>query len=236
MGHSLFIFKKKLIFLEGILKLAPKRGDSNLINLARENMGESKRMAIIFAAVSLICAMLAAVLFLNMVKQTKEKLGDTVQVMAAAKEIPPMTNISADMLTTVEIPRRLAGNFTFTGHEGLLNQTTIIRLSAGEIFTENIIKEKTSLPPNSRVVQLRPPVAVFDGEYKFGDKVDIVVSYKENARDISETLFHNVTVVNQLQLKGEETTSLGIVLTDKEVETMVWMLNYGKEVRVVKAG
>jgi len=232
-----FYFSNFFYFQEGILERTQKRGDSNVRKVKGGfGMGEYKRTAAIFAVISLVAAFLAALLFLNYVRQAKVNIGDTVEVLVAARDVPAMTVISEDMIKTAMVPKNMAGKFTFTDRKDLINKTVLVNLSAQVIYTAGIIKAGQDFPSNQRVIQLRAPAAVFDGEFKYGDKVDIIVSYKDQEKDVSETLFRNIGVVENIKPSGEEASSLGVVMEETEAEKLVWMLNYGKEVRVIKAG
>lgn len=197
-------------------------------------MGDAKRMGLIFGLVSLISALMAAALFLNMVRETEANLGTTLEVAVAAHDITAGTKITEKFLASKEIPKRLAGEYTFSNLKELVGKSSLVNISAGEIIAAGDLAAEGNENPDSRVVQLRSPTAVFDGNFKYGDRADIVVSYKEGDREVSEILFRGIGIAGNLTVKGEETTSLGVILNSAEVERLVWMINYGKEVRVIK--
>jgi hypothetical protein len=106
-----------------------------------------------------------------------------------------------------------------------------------------MLRKNTIVTGRNRQVMLRAPMAVFDDQIDVLDKVDLVVSYDEQPgpgepakgdHRTTKILLKDVTV-NSVQKKGEDIVAIGVVLLLEDTEKVIWALNYGKEVRVLKS-
>ena len=150
----------------------------------------------------LFWAALAAIITTFGVKGYLDSLLETEPVILAAKEIPARAQITADMLTVVQVHRtdkqRLADN-AFSAVDEVVGRNSRRRIEAGEVlrnrpsdFTEPWAVHQGAkpgdgaladfLPPNTRAVGLKvDQQAVLGSHIRPGDKVDLVFTSKSDS-------------------------------------------------------
>lgn len=207
-------------------------------------MFESKRRALIFMFVSVFLALTAVILFSDFIQKTKESLGEMATVQVAKEDIPAGKEITDDMVTSEEIPKKYLLDTLVRTKEELKGKISMVPISRGAVITTSMLRKNTIVTGRNRQVMLRAPMAVFDDQIDVLDKVDLVVSYDEQPgpgepakgdHRTTKILLKDVTV-NSVQKKGEDIVAIGVVLLLEDTEKVIWALNYGKEVRVLKSG
>lgn len=205
-------------------------------------MFESKKRALFFMVLSICFAIAAAFLFSNHVKKTEESLGQLVEIQVAKKDIPAGSPITLDMLEPMKVPKKYVVDSYIKSINDLKGKISLVPIPEGEVLTKAMMRNVSKVPSQFRLVQLRAPMAVFDDMVDVRDKVDLVGSYEKQQQGqqnndenrITDIVIRDVEVI-RVYKKGEEIISIGVALTHEDAKRVVWMLNYGKELRVLKS-
>ncbi|MBP1930691.1 Flp pilus assembly protein CpaB [Ammoniphilus resinae] len=206
-------------------------------------MFESRKRVFIFTILSIAFAMAAAFLFSNYIKQTKQSLGNMVSIHVAEKDIPAGSPITSEFLSTIEMPIKYASESFIKSAEQYKDKISLVPIPKGEVLTVAMLRDISNVPTDHRMVQLRAPLAVFDDQINPLDRVDLFSSYETEAdnnpkqpkdRRITELTLKNVEVL-QVSKQDSKIISIGVALKPEQAKRIIWILNYGKELRVVKS-
>lgn len=213
-------------------------------------MYESKRRVFLFLFIAIASAFAAVLLFAQYVERIERELGEQVGIQTAGEAIAVGTVITADMLQTIKLPRKyVVDSFLTTGEEAV-GKMALVQIPPGEVLTQAMLGEMRKLPDDYRLVQLRAPIAVFDEQLDVLDRVDVIGTYDKRAGEQSlaatsleqtgigdgrttEILLRDIPVI-RVYKEGEEIVSIGVALTLEQARQVVWLQNFGKEVRVLK--
>ncbi len=199
-------------------------------------MFESKRRAFIFIVLAALFAFLAAFLFLENVRKTEEELGEKTTIVVAGDDISGETEVTEDLLDTIEMPARYVRDTYYQQKEELIGKVFMVDITEEEVLSASMVGTKKIFDEDNRVVQLRDSTAVFDSDIEPGDRVDLVATYSgEDGEDVTEFFLLDVEVFSRWEGDGGGIRSLGVVLDkETEVEDVVYMKNTGIEIRVLK--
>ncbi|MBO8165498.1 MAG: hypothetical protein H0Z34_17615 [Brevibacillus sp.] len=217
-------------------------------------MFESKKRAFLFLALSILFALSAVFLFYSHVETMEQELGQMVDVQTAAQDIPVGTPIAPEMLKPLPLPKKYVVDSFVTSPDEVKGKVSLVPIPRGEVLTNPMLREMAKMPNGYRLVQLRAPIAVFDDEVEVLDRVDVIGTYERKAGDESrfqqvlpdqsdwihgdtratEMILRDVQVI-RVYKQEEEIVAVGVALTLEQAEQIVWLQNFGKEVRVLKA-
>lgn len=198
-------------------------------------MIDAKRKAIIFLTISFLLAVATAGLILVQINEAQTKLGKTVQVAAASKNIKSYHEIGDSDVTWVELPATSAYDSFITSEQELEEAISVVNLKEGEILTNSLVRKKLDIPVNERVVWLNATeIVLIDQQVAEGDMVDIVIVSK-NAEDKLETkrTLENVPVV-QVEEQEEGTPRVKVALSIKDAEDIIHFQNAAVQIRVLR--
>lgn len=206
-------------------------------------MFESKRRALIFFFLSVAAALAAVFLFSDYVQRTQENMGEMIPVVIAKNAISAGEEIAPDKLGTKQIPKKYVLPSLLKSVDELKYKRSVVAIKEGDLITTSMLVDTTLVTGELRQIQLRAPLAVFDDNIQFNDKVDLIYTYevpdqRGGTADQSDTrltkiLFEDVTV-NSVTKTNDQISAIGVILPLSDSEKMVWALNFGKEVRVLK--
>lgn len=133
---------------------------------------------------------------------------NTVDVLVAAADIPPMTPLTEDLLEVRAVPKADAPKDRFGDPVQVIGRALRTPIISGQaIAPRNLLPEDSgarlasSLPPGLRAVGIELPTSsAMRGLLYPGSRVDVVVSYKpmpgsRRTGPMSETLLQNVRVL-----------------------------------------
>ncbi|KRE35414.1 SAF domain-containing protein [Paenibacillus sp. Soil522] len=206
-------------------------------------MFESKRRAFLLLFVSISLGLIAVILFSTYMQETKESMGELVMVQVAGNNIPAGQLITEDLLTEEQIPRKYMLESLIQSPAELVGKVSMVPIAKGAVITSVMLRDNSLVSGEYRQVMLRAPMSVFDDQIDAYDEVDILVSYeqeggaKEAAADrrTTKVLLKGVTV-SSVHKSGDETVAVGVLLKLADTKSLIWALNYGKEVRLLKTG
>jgi len=139
-------------------------------------MLESKRRAIIFLLLSLLLAIIAGFLVLQKVKALNNDLGTVVNVYAAKSDIASRQDITPDLITTKEIPKKYLENYHITNISDLENKVAVVPLSAGDVISKNVLKQSSVvMEEHNRLISVMSDERVF-----FDESLEALLSYQRN--------------------------------------------------------
>ncbi len=201
-------------------------------------MFESKKRAFIFMILAILFALAAVLLFTNYVADMEKNLGELVEIQVAKQDIPAGSPIGADMLATIQIPKKYAVDSFITSVEELQGKISLVPIPKDEVLTKAMLRETSKTPSGYRLVQLRAPLAIFDDQLDVLDRVDLIGTYETKEGKDGETrrtdiMLKDVQVI-RVYKKEEEITSIGVALSLADAQKVIWLMNYGKELRVLK--
>lgn len=164
-------------------------------------MIDAKRKAIILLTIAFLLAVAAAGVIVVQISNTQERLGKTVEVAAAAKDIYSNQEINIENdLKWVELPATSAYESLITKDEAkkvFENSITVVDLDGGELITDSLVRDRLNIPENERVVWLNATeTVILDQDVTEGDFVDIVVVFQDPAQQVqTKRILTNIPVV-----------------------------------------
>jgi len=144
-------------------------------------MEATKRWGIFFLAVAAILALVTGLVVMSYINEKEREIGERIEVVVAKQAIPARTLITADMLEMQEIPKRLARDSYILDPEDVLQDTVaLVDIEAGDILQRNMLDRNAGLKPGMRAVSVGVNrVTGVGGTVRPGNRVDVIVSYKE---------------------------------------------------------
>ncbi len=140
-------------------------------------MLEAKRHIGIFLGAALLLSIVTAFVVHDRVQQVEAQLGDRVDVLVAATEIPAQVPLSESDLTTVSIPQAFLQPGMITDLEEIEGKVSLIRLERGDLVVNRALTNRVLIPDGQRVIRLhRSQIVSFDDNLLVGDLADIVVT------------------------------------------------------------
>ncbi|MEQ2527467.1 hypothetical protein EKG37_01895 [Robertmurraya yapensis] len=198
-------------------------------------MIDAKRKAIIFLTIAFLLAVVAAGLILVQINEAQTKLGKTVQVAAASKNIGSYHEIGESDVTWVELPATSAYESFITSEQELEEAISVVNLKEGELLTNSQVRKKLDIPANERVVWLNATeIVLIDQQVAEGDRVDIVIVTK-NAEEQLETkrILENIPVV-QIEEQTEGAPRVKVALSIEDAEAVIHYQNAAVQIRVLR--
>ncbi|MFC0477339.1 hypothetical protein ACFFHF_19265 [Robertmurraya beringensis] len=198
-------------------------------------MIDAKRKAIIFLTLSFLLAVATAGVILMQITEAQKKLGKTVAVAAAAKNIGSYREIKESDITWVELPETSAYESFITDEKELKEAISVVEIEEGDLLTSSLVRKKLDIPENERVVWLNATEAVLiDQEVAEGDLVDLVVARNdENDNLVTERFLNNIRVVQVEEVK-EGAPRVKIALSIEEAERVIHFQNSAVQLRVLR--
>lgn len=199
-------------------------------------MLESKRKAIIFFTIALLLALSAGMLILKKVQALNTNLGTMVQVAVASQEVPSRKVILPADVAMEEIPKKYVKDYHVTDVEELKNKVSIVPLSKGDVITNNMLKQASSVvEENSRLISLmRSDRIFFDEQLEALDRVDIIVSQRFDSKEKTDYFMRDVKVA-RVSKKKNDFKGVQLEVPAEKAPELIHMQNYADSVRIVKA-
>ncbi|RPF50071.1 SAF domain-containing protein [Aquisalibacillus elongatus] len=192
-------------------------------------MVEAKRKAFIFILLAFILAIIAAGLIIQQLQAIAESTSQTIEVAVASEEIDSYEEFNDSNVDWVDVPLTDQAENFIQQKSDLEDSISIVNLEAGNYITSNMVREKSSIPPNERIVRLDATDNVMKDEaIGEGDNLDIIVVYDTDEGTTVSPAFRDVPVV---EVNGEEV----LVRMDIEVaQELIYYQNIAKQIRVLR--
>ncbi len=199
-------------------------------------MVESKRKAFIFLLLAFILAVIAAGLIIKQLQVIAESTGETIEVAVAKQDINSYDELTSRNVEWIHIPLTdHVRNFIQQKSE-LENTISIVDLEEGNFITPNMIRSKSSIPPNERIVQLNVTQNVIIEEpLTEGDKVDVIVVYEESEGTVASLLFEEIPVVQVTANSGDGNDGIiRVSVSIQDAQDLIYYQNIAKQIRVLR--
>lgn len=199
-------------------------------------MIESKRKAIIFFFLAAILAGTAGFLTLQKVKELNTDLGTMVDVYAAGQDIASRSVITPKDITVEKIPKKFVTDEHITNTDDLQNKVSVIPLSSGDLITKNMLKQASAvMEENNRLITLMSSERVFfDEELEALDRVDIIVSLRDEEINKTEIFMQDVKVA-RVANDNKKFAGVQLEISLDQAPELIHMQNYADSVRIIKA-
>ena len=173
-------------------------------------MQETRRRGLYLTLVAIIMALVTGFFFFVYLNSLERVIGDRINIVVAAVDIPARTLITPDMLTETELPRQFVhDSYYFNPQDLALGFVTITDIEEGQPVQRNMIDANAGLEPGFRAISLAvDQVGSVGGNVRPGNRVDIIVSYVDQGEQaLTRILLEDVRVlaVNSLLPSGSDT-------------------------------
>ncbi|MEH7392348.1 SAF domain-containing protein [Bacillus sp. JJ1503] len=196
-------------------------------------MIDAKRKAIIFLTISFLLAIVAAGVILVQINQAQQKLGKTVAVATAAKDIKSYHEIKESDIEWIQMPQSSAYSSLIRSENEFKDAISVAEVKEGELLTKALVRKKLDIPINDRVVWLNATkIVLIDQDVAEGDLVDIIVSEEVNGSLQTKRQFQNVSVV-QVEKQNEGPSKIKISLSVENAERIIHYQNSAVQIRVL---
>lgn len=199
-------------------------------------MLESKKRAFIFLLLAFILASTAGYLVWQKVKDLNADLGGMTKIYIANGDIPARTLIEKNQLTTMEVPNKFVNSSYVTSQKDLLGMVVVVPLNKNDVITKNMIKPYSNLrEENHRLVAMYPSEKIqFDQVIEALDRVDIIISTKENNKPKTEIFMRDVPVA-YASVEKKQFAGVALEVSIEDASKLIHIQNYADKVRVLKA-
>lgn len=143
-------------------------------------MSPRQRRGVLFILVSVV---LAAIVFFSVVQyvgQVSERVGPTVTVYRAAEPLPAYTTLTADMLTSEEVPTRWLSDSAEVTEDDLVGRRIGVALQQGTMMTRDLLVPTSDLSSTQREIAINvDAVTGIAGRVDPGQFVDIYAVFAD---------------------------------------------------------
>ncbi len=212
-----------------------------------------------FWVIAVVCGLLAAAIFFQYLQQLKSQYqtADTISVVAASENIAANTVITAQQLTTKEIPAQYVHPNAFKSIDDIIGKAAITDIARDEVILSDRLvvpgSEMSSfsykLEPGQRAESIGvDPVTGVAGYVQAGDHVDIIALIEVKVLDATgsekDVAYSAVAVQNREVLavgdksivsdskKQEESKTITLALSLEEAQKVAWATQFG-QIRVI---
>lgn len=216
-------------------------------------MDISRRRGIAFIVVALVLAGTSGCLLFRYLQELENRVGATVDVVAASRDIPARTLITPELLTMETIPRRYFVESYILNPADIVGWVTLLDIREGNYLLREMVDQNAGLGPGERAVSIAVnQVTSVGGNVLPGNRVDVMVSYEDEAGSgVTEMLLQDVEVlaVSTLLPSAEEgglgptrflptgelisDATVTFALTPQQAMQLTYMSNFATEVRLL---
>lgn len=199
-------------------------------------MLESKRRAMIFIGLSILLAAIAGFMFLKKVQALNTDLGSMAEVYVASGDISSRAELQPDQVEKKQMPKQYVSSSNITDKQDLIHKVSVVPLSKGDTITKNMLKSVSDVrDKNDRLISMFASDKIgFDQELEALDRVDIIVSKKENDKKKSEYFMQDVKVA-MVASKKNKFKGVLLEVPSEEAPKLIQAQNYADSIRILKA-
>lgn len=164
----------------------------------------------------------------------ERSVGETVMVWTAAQAIPAYAPLAAEMLKGQEVPRRFVTAGAALTQEEIVGKVSAVPLREGDPVTAPLLRSPDLGDRRAITLSQQSTEQVsIDATIQEGDRVDVLVAYREKDQDIARFLLTDVPVV---QVGSDKERSVSLLVTAEAARELTWMETFGRSIRVVRRG
>lgn len=197
-------------------------------------MTATRRRAGWLLLIAMLLGSVGAIGFCNRILTYEESLGEMVTVWTTTAEIPPYAEITRAMLQPTSAPKRYIPTGAVLDEAAITSQVARVPLQPGDLITSAVLQPPDLGGNRSITLTDRGQNSILiDATIQTGDRVDILVAYREQNEDVARYLLTSVPVLSFTD-KGERTISL--LVSPEAARELVWMETFGRQIRIVRQG
>lgn len=197
-------------------------------------MTATRRRAAWLLIIAILLGSAGAYGFYTRVQEYEASLGEMVEVWTAASEIAPHTPISREMLQPVTAPKRYIPATAALDEAAITTQVAAVPLKPGDLITTAVLRAPDLGEQRSITLSDQGRNNIFiDATIQVGDRVDVLVAYREHNEDVARYL---LTGVLTLKVGEKNERSISLLVTSDQARELVWMENFGRQIRIVRQG
>jgi pilus assembly protein CpaB len=172
-------------------------------------MQETKRRGTIFTTVAIVLAFITAFLLFSYLNRYERELGDKINVVVAAQDIPAKTVVTEDMVKVDALPMKYVRDSYIRHVIDAVGQITLIGIGEGDILQSNQLIRGLDFDADKTAVTIGvDEVTGVGGLVSPGDYVNVLVSFVNEETKVKKTF---VLLQNKRVLAvGTTSTELGI--------------------------
>jgi len=194
----------------------------------------TRRRATWLLVIAVLLGSLGAYGFYRHVNEYEASLGEMVQVWVVTTEVSPYTPVTKEMLRATSAPKRYLPASAILDEAAITSQVAAVPLHPGDLITTAVLRSPDLGGQRSITLQDQGRSNIFiDATIQTGDRVDVLVAYRENEQDVARYLLTGVQVL-RVGEKGEQ--SISLLVSQDAARELVWMENFGRQIRVVRQG
>ncbi|GGE21598.1 hypothetical protein GCM10011571_24610 [Marinithermofilum abyssi] len=203
-------------------------------------MQDAKRRAMIFAALSVVLAAVAGLLFLQKLNEVDAEMGQKTTVYVANQSIASREPLKQGYFTAREVPVKYVKELgsVVTKIDNIEQMVTVTPLQKGEVLTTNNLKPVSGLSSskNRMVTLVQNDRVLFDGGIQANDRVDIIVSDDESGKNTTQIFMSDVRVVGVSEnKKTDRVEAIGLEVSLEKARELIHAQNFAVAIRVLKA-
>jgi pilus assembly protein CpaB len=215
-------------------------------------MNQTRRRGLIFTGMAIVLALITALLFFRYLNSLEREIGEKVEVVVAAQDIPARTLITEDMVKLDKIPQRYVRDSYLQRVEQVVGLVPLINLNKDDVLQANALGKGMVLEPERRAMAIAvDQVTGVGGILAPGDRVDILASYTgADGNNRTTLLLDDIEILAaggypsvtgeglapeesaQFQPSAAETTVI-LALGLEDAMKLAYMDNFGEEVRLI---
>lgn len=172
--------------------------------------------------------------FIYEVRSYERSLGEFVTTWTVRSGVPAFSPITPELLVPHQVPKRYAVGVAILTKEEIIGKIAAVQLEAGNLLTQAVLRSPDL--GQYRAITLSEKargVVSVDETIKEGDRVDILVAYREKDQEVARYLLTGVSV---LRASGNQERSISLLVTQDDARQLVWVENFGKQIRIVRQG
>jgi len=212
-----------------------------------------RRRGTIFIVVAIALAAVSGCLLFAYLQELENRIGETVEVVAASQDIPARTLITPELLAMQTIPQRYFLESYILNPADVVGWITLVDIRDAHYLLREMLDQNAGLGPGERAVSIAVnQVTSVGGNVRPGNRVDVLVSYEDEAgsgttlmllQDVEalavSTLLPSAEAGGQGptrflptgQLASDATVTLA--LTPQQAMQLTYMSNFAAEVRLM---
>ncbi len=195
-------------------------------------MNPRQRYGWMFLGAAVICAVAVFFGVVSYVNDVEAQVGDRVPAYVITKPVPAFTEIPADAVEEVEIPKRWLPAQSVTTLSDLTGRVTAAQLSEGTLLQASNLVQRPSLKPGEREIAIMVDAETgVAGKIRPGDRVDVWATFDEGITMVgprTKVIAQNLLVINVGQTQERQKTSAAGILMQNEAVSITFATAEGQ--------
>lgn len=201
-------------------------------NPGGERVVAAKRWAVVFTVLFVVLAGAAAYAAAAEIHRLQSDLGQTVQVLVAAVDIPAHTAITAAMIGTTRVPKRFWRPSLLRSADEAVGRGSQVPLKSGDLLTAPVLRQPQQSGPMRAYTFTAGSSVILEPEITVGDHIDILAAFHEKDQQYVRLLLSDVEVIRVTQdLRSRQIT---VLLSVEDARGVMLAENFARQVRLLR--